>query len=231
MGQTAITATADLAADCVAQMERFRQELVNDPTPCLSLFRRAIFHRDPDAWEALITVYRPHVQRWVRRRGFATNAGLVDELTQEALVRFWRAYSPEQLARARSLADILRYWQDCATCACLDWVRRGRHVPDSLDEAEDGPYRTSQTTDTLQRDVIQAEARDRIWQLVTEQCLDEADRILAHRVFVEGQKPRAVLQEHPELFDSIEHVYKRLRNLKDRLRRTPNLLALLETCG
>lgn len=230
MGQTTIAAPQDLSADCAAQMERFRQERANDPTPCLALFQKAILHRDPIAWEALVAVYRPYVQRWIRGRGFVADAGHLDELVQESLVRFWRAYTPEQLARAHSLAEILRYWQDCATCAYYDWLRRGRNAPASLDEADDEPPPKTLVSDALQRDLVQAEARGRLWQLVAEQCQDEADRIVAHRVFVEGQKPRDVFREDAAHFESIDQVYKRLRNLKDRLRRAPNLLDLLETC-
>lgn len=228
MSQTANTATPDLRADCASQMERFRQERSNDPTPCLLLFRKAILHRDPVAWEALVAVYRPHVQRWIRRRGFAADAGHLDELVQESLVRFWRAFTPEQLAHAHSLAEILRYWQDCAGSAYLDWLRRGRNAPASLDEADGEPLPKTLVPDTLQRDLVQAEARGRLWQLVAEQCQDEADRIVAHRIFVEGQKPRDVFREDAAHFESIDQVYKRLRNLKDRLRRSPNLLDLLE---
>jgi DNA-directed RNA polymerase specialized sigma24 family protein len=238
MGQTATTATADLPqpnfaalqANCSAQMERFRQERTNDPTPCLLLFRKAIMHRDPAAWEALVAVYRPYVQRWIRRRGFSADANLVDELAQEALVRFWRAYTPEQFAHARSLADILRYWQDCATCAYLDWLRRGRNAPQPLEEVDGSTVPKALVTDALQENLVRTEARGRLWQVVAEQCQDEADRILAHRIFVEGQKPRDLLREYPDQFESIDQAYKRLRNLKDRLRRTPGLLELLETC-
>jgi DNA-directed RNA polymerase specialized sigma24 family protein len=219
-----------LRVDCAAQMEHFRSQGANDPTPCLLLFHKAILHRDPVAWEALVAVYRPHVESWVRRRGFAADANLLDELVQEALVRFWRAYTPEQLARARSLADILRYWQDCATCACLDWLRRGRNAPDSLEETDNRPIPKTLAPDALQHDLMRAEARGRLWQLVAEQCQDEADRTVAHRIFVEGQRPRDVLRENPDQFESIDMVYRRLRNLKDRLRRAPDLLDLLKTC-
>jgi DNA-directed RNA polymerase specialized sigma24 family protein len=221
---------AALAADCAAQMERFRREQANDPIPCLQLFRKAILQRDPAAWEALIAVYRPHIQRWIRRRGIAADADLVDELTQEALVRFWRAYTPELFARARSLADILRYWQDCTTSGCLDWLRRSRNAPTPLEEAENGPSPRTSAADTLPNNLVRAEARSRLWQLVAEQCQDESDLLVAHRIFVEGQKPRDVFRENPDHFASVEQVYKRLRNLKDRLRRTPDFLELLEAC-
>jgi DNA-directed RNA polymerase specialized sigma24 family protein len=238
MSETAIAVDADLPQPdltalrdgCLTQMERFRQERANDPTPCLALFRKAILHRDPVAWEALVTVYRPHVQRWIRRRGFAADAGNLDELVQESLVRFWRAFTPEQLARAHSLAEILRYWQDCATCAYFDWLRRGRNTPDSLDETGDGPMPKKPIPDALARGLVRDEARKRLWQVVDEQCQDEADRILAHCIFVEGQRPGDILRKYPDHFESIGQVYKQLRNLKDRLRRTPGLLELLETC-
>lgn len=220
-----------LRSDCAAQMARFRQEHANDPAPCLTLFRRAILHRDPAAWEALLSVYRPYVQQWVRRRGIVTDPDIVDELVQEATIRFWRAYTPAHFAQARSLADILRYWQDCATCACLDWLRRGRNAPDALDETDNGPLTARVLiSDGPQQDLIQAEARNRLWQLVAGQCQNEADRIVAHRIFVEGRKPREVFREASQHFQSIDQVYKRLRNLKDRLRRDPEILALLEMC-
>ncbi len=166
MNETAVNDDADLPLpdlsvlrdDCLAQMERFRQERANDPTPCLSLFRKAILHRDHLAWEALVEVYQPHVRRWVRRRGFAADANLVDELVQEALFRFWRAYTPAQFARARSLAEILHYWRDCATSACLDWLRRDRNSPDSLDETGDGPIPKDPVPDALARGLVRDEA-------------------------------------------------------------------------
>lgn len=219
-----------LVADCVKQMERFRRKQANDPTSCLQLFHQAILQRDPAAWEALVTVYQPQIRRWIQKQGNIADAALVNELVQETLIRFWRSYTPELFVRARSLADILRYWQDCAHSAYLEWQRRNRNAPVLLEEIENGSV--SQTaSDILPHNLVQAEARNRLWQLVLEQCRDELDRLLAHRIFVEGQKPREVFRENPERFESIEEVYKRLRNLKDRLRRNPNLLELLEICS
>lgn len=231
MGQPAAMAVEGLRADCAEQMARFRLERANDPTPCLILFRKAIMHRDPVAWEALIAIYRPQIERWIRRRGFSVDANLLDELVQEAMVRFWRAFTPEQFVRSRSLAEVLSYWQDCATCAYLDWLRRSRNAPDALDDADGAPHPKATLSDTLPRGLVQVEARNRLWELVARQCQDEADRVLAHRIFVEGQRPRDVLQENPNHFAGINQVYQRLRNLKDRLRRTPELLELLEACG
>jgi DNA-directed RNA polymerase specialized sigma24 family protein len=224
------TDLASLQADCVEQMERFRQEHTNDPTPCLLLFRKAILHRDPCAWEALVVVYRPHIQRWIRKRGFSADTSHLDELVQEAIVRFWRAYSPKQLAQARSLAETLRYWQDCAGSAYLDWVRRHCGDPASLDTEERGIVSVRPTEDLPQTTLTHGEARAHLWRVVNAQCLDEVDRRLVHAVFVEGLRPRQVFLENRGLFSSVNDVYKRLRNIKDRLRRTPNLRELLEDC-
>ena len=222
------TDLAGLQADCLSQMERFRQEHANDPTPCLTLFRQAILHRDPAAWEALLSVYRPYIQQWVRRRGVIADTNLVDEMVQDATVRFWRAYTPEQFSRARSLADILRYWQDCAATAYFDWLRRGRNAPDALEETDDGTIPKELVTDALPENLMQAETDRPLLPIVVEQCPDEADMVIAPCVLVEGQKPRNVLREHPDHFESIEQIYKRLRNIKDRLRRNPRVLELLE---
>ena len=221
---------ASLQAECSEEMVRFREQRTNDPTPCLLLFRKAILRRDPHAWEALIVIYRPYIRRWIRRRGFSADAGQLDELVQEGVVRFWRAYTPEQLAQARSLAEILRYWQDCAGSAFLDWLRRHRGDPTSLESDGSEAPPLTHAGDLPQITVAYADARTRLWRLVLDQCPDEADRRVVHGVFVEGLKPRQVCLENRDLFDSVNDVYKRLRNIKDRLRRTPNLRELLQDC-
>lgn len=220
-----------LRTDCQEQMAQFRSTGSNNPASCLEIFRRAILRRDPTAWEALVAIYTPFVERWICRRGFSAGPDHLEELVQQALVRFWRAYTPEQFARAHSLGEILRYWQDCAITTYLDWLRRTRKPVISFEETDGRPAPGMRVDRALHDDVVRTEARARLWLIVKRQCQDEIDEHIAHRVFVEGRKPRDVLRENPDRLEDVTQVYRRLRNLKDRLRRTPDLAELLEILG
>ena len=206
-------------------MARFRATSANDPTPCIEIFRHAIYRRAPDAWEALIAIYRPYVERRILSL-VTVDPQTLEDLTQQTIMRFWRAYTPDRLARAHSLAEILRYWQDCATTASRDWMRRNRRKPPP-DTSDDLPEDALVSRASVPADSEQAAANRRLWELVRSTCHDELDLYIAHRMFVEGQKPRDLFLERAADFGSKENVYQRVRNLKDRLRRMPEIRELL----
>ncbi len=219
--------TPSLAAECAEQTARFYQRQVSNPDFCFELFRRAILKREPTAWDALIAQYRPQIERWIRRVG-PTDAETIEDLTQDAITRFLRAYGAEDLARASSLAAVLRYWQDCARSAVLDWQRKRPWVVSSLDSDEDARLDIVRSHENVEGQVARHEAGQRLWQLVRQHCQDETDVLLAHRVFVEGYRPREVYAENTPRFATQTEVYQRLRNLKDRLRRDPAVQSLRE---
>ena len=56
---------------------------------------------------------------------------------------------------------------------------------------------------------------------------DEAERRVAYLCFVLDLKPREVQERHPELYATVDDVYRIKRNLLDRLRRNPAIRAFL----
>lgn len=217
--------TTGLIARCAEQNRSFYHRQANDERFCLELFRRAIVKREDAAWTAIVAQYRPQVERWIQRMG-SVDVQLAEELTADAIMRFWRAYTPNDLFRARGLSDILGYWRDCARSAVLDWRRRTRREALSLDDL-DGFTSPNKAGNPWEDRLAQQEIRAQLWHLVLEHCQDEDDLLLTRRVFVEGLKPREVFAQAPQRFTRQEEVYQKLRNLKDRLRRDPQVETLL----
>lgn len=218
--------TTELVAQCAEQNRLFYQRQGNDQQFCLELFRRAIVKREDLAWTALVTQYRPQVERWIVREG-SISVQILEELVADAIMRFWRAYTPNDFLRARGLSDVLGYWRDCAHSAVVDWQRRQRRETFLLDDLDDIPSPNGESdrwADTL----AQQELRAELWRLILAHCQDEDDVLLIHRVFMEGHKPRHVFAQNPHRFVRQEVVYQRLRNLKDRLRRDSQFEALLQ---
>ena len=188
---------AELSGRCAEQTARYYRQQGSDESFCLELFRRAIVCRDSTAWTTLLTIYQPQVERWVRQICERTTVDLED-LVQDSITRFWRAYTAADFARARGLADVLSYWRDCARSAVLDQQRRRRinSVPEELADSYAAPRGAS--TDGIADRVVHATARAQLWERVARHCQDEADLLLAHRVFVEGRRPREVFIENPQ---------------------------------
>lgn len=218
--------TTELVARCAEQNRLFYQRRHNNQQFCMELFRRAIVKREDYAWTALVVQYRPQVERWILREG-TTGAHIVEEIVADAITRFWRAYTPNDFLRARGLSDVLSYWRDCARSALIDWQRRHQRTDLALDDLDDQSVLASQDDLEAER-VAQHELRVDLWRLVLAHCQDEDDVFLVQRVFLEGLKPRHVYSQNLDRFARQELVYQRLRNLKDRLRRDPELESLLQ---
>jgi len=219
-----------LAQRCMEETQRFYHRQHSDDRYCLELFRRAIVERIASVWDSLVAQYRSQVESWVRRAcpSYAT-AEDVDDLVADAIVRYWRNYNAAAFARATSLAEVLRYWQDCARCAVIDWQRRSRRhaLFISLEESQfDFALRTPARE--LEERSGNLDVHRRLWQTVSACCQDATDALLVRRIFMEGDKPQAVFAANPTLFESQSDVYRRIRNLKDRLRRSGELQTLAD---
>jgi hypothetical protein len=90
------------------------------------LFRRAILHRDEEAWAAICLRYRSLLIAWAARS--TVRAPLIAEcadIADQALVRVWAALTPERFAPFPSLAKLLSYLRACVETAALDSARPG----------------------------------------------------------------------------------------------------------
>lgn len=66
--------------------------------------------------------------------------------------------------------------------------------------------------------------REALWQRLRAHCHGDAEWVVMVERFVRGLPPREILRRHPDLFASVEPVYKTLERVLARLRKDPDLL-------
>lgn len=216
----------ELASQCYEQTHRYFQSQSYDESFCYELIRRAVVKRDAIAWEYTLSQYRPQIEAWVRRlSSHNLDSADAEDIVADAVLRCWRNYSADLFNRSTCLAEVLRYWQDCTRSTVFDWHRRQRRH--RWTEAMDDELMAQLPVLPHQEGHVETQVDGRelslqIWTLVSRHCQDSADHVVARRIFVEGQKPRNVYTETAGLFKDQTEVYRRLRRLKDGLRRDSN---------
>ena len=66
-----------------------------------------------------------------------------------------------------------------------------------------------------------------MWEAIARELQNEAEETVVHLSFARDLKPAEIFERHPELFASVEDVYRIRRNVLDRLRRSANVRAFL----
>lgn len=216
---------AEIAARCREETEKFlRRELSRDAF-CFEIFRRAICDRDEPAWAAIFAQYRGMVLSWVRRHPVSANVREDDAYwVNRTFDRFWMAVGPERFGAFLGMAALLRYLKLCSHSVLLDEARaRGPVRTDTLDDRVAESIETPDVADTA----IGQLAGNDLWDAIAAEMQDEAERRTAYLCFVLDLKPREVQERHPELYATVDDVYRIKRNLLDRLRRNPHIRAFL----
>lgn len=193
---------------------------------CFELFRRAIAEDNSLCWNYLHRQYYPLVRFWINRFAPADQAA-VDDLVQETLTTFLRAYTADKIAKAGGLSSVLAYLKSCAVSCVLQARRAEQRV--ALETDWDEESIEAQTSTPSPESTVSAEFnRQAIWAAVTDCCSDARDQLIARLVLVADLKPREIAQQYPQHFATVEEVYRVKRNLIDRLQRHPVLGALRE---
>ena len=217
---------AEIAARCREETARFLRQEVTEEAFCFELFRRAVVERAGAAWEAVYTQYRGVVLAWVRRHPMAATTAEDDGYwVNRTFDRFWSAVGPERFAAFPGMAALLRYLKMCAHSVLMDDVRARR--PTRLEPLTDTHADVAETPDTAGA-VVGALTGSDLWDAIGAMMQDEAERRVAYCCFALDLKPREVYEQHPDLFGSVDDVYRIKRNLLDRLRRNPDIRAFLE---
>jgi len=187
------------------------------------LFRRAILHRDEEAWAAIHARYRRLLITWTSRCGaqMYTHEAAAD-LADQALSRAWFALTPEHFAAFPTLAKLLSYLRVCVTTTVIDCAR-ARAVSDRAQQVV--PFADDATPEQLALAEIDRAA---LWQMAVDLAETPAERVVLIESFVNEHPPRAILSRHPRLFPNIAAVYNAKRNLFARLRRSENLRCLYD---
>ncbi len=187
---------------------------------CFEVFRHAIVRRDDLAWEALYARYGAMVRGWL-----GAGVGDGDEAVVLVFERFWRAVDAEKFARFDTLPAVLQYLKACARTARLDQARaaRGETLP-LLDEA----LALSAREDVADLVAGRVDAPG-FWRTVRGVLVGEREELVFHLSYVVGLSPREICARHSARFPDVAEVYRLRRNLLDRLRRAPEVRALVYT--
>jgi DNA-directed RNA polymerase specialized sigma24 family protein len=198
---------------------RARGEARNDHFS-FELIRRAIAERDDESWQGLIEIYHGLVVSWCLRSG--ANAADCDDLAGATWVKFWQSFTPDKLANAEgSTSAVLGYLKLCAHSVALDEARRrARLVPlnDGRGDAEVAEAAAPEA-DIERIDAIA------LWQLVEEHLHDDRERLLVSLTYHMNLRPAEIHRRRPDLFPTVQDVYRITRNILDRLRHSKRLAA------
>ena len=217
----------DLARRCAEETERFYRRLENDPRYCFELFRRAIAERCERAWELLYEQYLPLVTGWVgRHSAFAGCGEEAPYFCNRAFEKMWSAVTPEKFGRFPNLKSLLRYLQMCVHSVILDHVRSAERA--MLLDPEDNPIeRTAAAGPSIETQALDRVGRRAFWQEIEKRLHTAQERRVVYDAYLLGLKPREVYARAPELFASVQEVYRAKENVLARLRRDSELARLL----
>jgi DNA-directed RNA polymerase specialized sigma24 family protein len=193
---------------------------------CFELFRRAIAEGSSLCWRYLHNQYYSLARYWVSRRA-PPDPDTIDDLTQDALGAFWRSYTPDKLARARGLGDVLAYLKSCAASAVAQARRKAkRNVVEA--EWDERVVESCVSTRSAEALALRQMTSQHLWAIVEARCNDERERIVACLAFQFDLKPGDIVERLPDLFPNVSVVYRVKRNLLARLRRDATLISMRE---
>lgn len=213
---------------CSQETANFRSRAPFDPRYCLELFRRAVLHRDQQAWELIYAQYRAQVMSWIRRHPLI---GMLDEeapyYANRAFERLWSVMTPEKWQSFSDLKGILRYLQLCVHSVIVDAARSKEQariaetleVEEELEPADDRP--------PVEEQVLSRARRQELWQWLCDQLRDEREYRLVYAKFVLGLKPPELVAQYPEAFSDVREVYRLTESVMNRLRNSPELAGFL----
>jgi hypothetical protein len=223
-----------VAMVCAEETQKHRRGEPFDGECCFELFRRAICNRDDQAWEKLIEQYRGIVVFWVRRHPSAKTLGEDDDYWVDgAFVRFYQAISPERFSQFSAIPQILRYLKLCVDSSIQDAVRSFSQQPvtvpidgadDPWDDGNQPPIATISSADSADQSTNTRE----LWAAIEGVLRNDVERRVAYLTFVLEYKPREIQALYPNQFTSTSTVYPVIRNVVDRLQRSPEIREFLQ---
>lgn len=214
-----------LGRRCQQETKRFWQRLPADPAFCHALFGLALANpqaeSSKEAWQQIHRIYHPQVVIWVKGHPVFPATGLEPEtLADLALERMWVSFalSPEKYGRFpqddadKALRALLRFLQTCVNSAVMKALTTpSPPLPESLPQPEPEP-------------IDQAA----FWRCIYQRLPDDKEKLLVDASFVSGLKPRQILALYPDLFGSIEEIYRLKENILARFKRDAVLSHCLE---
>lgn len=210
----------DLCAGSRAETACRARGEARDDRYSFELIRRAIAERDDESWQGLIEVYQGMVVSWCLRSG--AGASDCDDLAGATWVKFWQSFTPDKLANAEgSTSAVLGYLKLCAHSVVLDEARRRARLVPLNEEHGDAEMREAEASEA---DIERVDAIA-LWQLVERHLHDDRERLLVSLTYHMNLRPAEIQQRRPDLFPTVQDVYRITRNILDRLRHSKSLAA------
>jgi DNA-directed RNA polymerase specialized sigma24 family protein len=209
---------ADLAMRCRNESNQYLRHESTDGASCFELFRRAICGQDQDAWAAIMAQYRGIVLAWVRRHPAASDFEDESFWVNRTFDRFWSALGSDRFEMFGSLGQLLRYLKMCAHSVIIDELRsrqaaRLTPLDDAANDSVIAPDEEGRTLDQL--------SGQQLWRAIIEALPDPDDQLVVYLSFALDLKASEIQRRYPGRFPTVADVYRRKRNLLDRLRRNP----------
>lgn len=211
---------------------------------------------DPRLGDAVWEQFRRLLYRWIQlylaQRGLDGDLlreadepvnDALDSLAAQVLMRFFQSQAGPGLARRfPSMGHVNRFlarvtWT--VTGEHLDaQLKRRRHLRPWPEVGEESGVGLERPTTEDHEDGIWSVAPDQavedqvgrvtLWQRLRAHCHSDAEWTVMVERFVRELPPREILSRHPDLFPSIDTIYKSLERVLLRLRKDPELSAVRE---
>jgi len=218
---------AVLTARCEAELQKFQKGEPYDDSFAQEILSRAVRYGDSDAWQVFTDMFGKRVLARIRRHPAAASICEDDAYwINRTIQRFMGAVGPDRLDQFPNMATVLGYLNMCGISVLLDESRRQARarcvslnsLPEDVESAAD--------VEGAALDVVQTQL---LWKAVRHTLVDEQERLVIKLSCKYGYKPGQIYQKYADRFESIQDVYRVKRTALERLRRSPEIVQLLES--
>lgn len=195
-----------------------KQKEASDDRFCYELIRRAVFNIE-DASNRMYDIYYDWLLRKLKAISTQPTPD-IEDVAQEAFVKFFTYVTPKTWSKFKSLAYVLAYLGQCGKSVLYTYWRKLAQQKKMLQAfPEDEDVVNGEETDRpMEENIEQDQFRHQVWECVVQNCQDAKDRFLAQQLWQYGRKPKEVARHFPNMFPQPVEIYKRKRNLVDRIK-------------
>jgi hypothetical protein len=202
---------SQLAAQCLREIDNFRQGESYTDVYGVELLRRATVRGDQEAWAWVQHCFSEMVRGWLRRhpsREAACRLESEENYVAQSFERFWQATTLTRRVEFSTLAAALQYLRASLNGAILDMLRayaRPREV--SLPEpGKLGELQVEDHNDSSE-----------VWEILQTMLANEREQRLAYLLYHCGLKPREIVRFCPQEWSDVQEVYRLRRNIMERI--------------
>ena len=204
-----------LAAQCLRELDNYRQGEPYTDTYGLELLHRAIIQNDQEAWTWVQHCFGGLVRGWLHRHPQRASAYLLESeehYVTQTFERFWQAAVHTQEGAIDSMEGALRYVRASLNGTLLETLRAS---------SGSGESSISHPHEAEERLIQKKAAGSEVWALIQESIHSPREQRLAFLLFHCGLSPREVLQYCSREFDDLHEIsHLRYSILEHLLRRT-----------